>query len=178
MGIFKFGKNKEISLEVKDTETIKPLSYLKEDVSSKLNELNANLYNEEEAKRQMVALIERLPVTKQEQDFRDDLRRELYLMGYERSCDIGEEDLADEIALTDLEVSIFERINKALLTGKIQSVEKKFVQDNIVQVVDRIKVIIVDEKVHADLEKREAAPVDIVSIIEQLKEEEKNEDRE
>lgn len=126
----------------------------------------------------MVALIEHLPVTKQEQDFRDDLRRELYLMGYERSCDTGEEDLADEVALTDLEVSIFERINKALLTGKIKSLEKKFVQDNIIQVVDRIKVIIVDEKVHADLEKREATPVDIVSIIEQLKEEEKNEDRE
>ena len=120
MGIFNMKKIKGISPEVKEKETQKTLSYLKEDVSLKIKELNTNLYNEEEAKRQMTALVEHLPITREEKDFRDDLRRELYLMGYERNCDIGQEELADEVALTDLEVSIFERINKAMLSGKIK----------------------------------------------------------
>lgn len=177
MGIFSMKKIKGVSLEVQDKETKKTLSYLKEDVSLKMKELNTNLYNEEEAKRQMTALVEHLPITREEKDFRDDLRRELYLMGYERNCDIGQEELADEVALTDLEVSIFERINKAMLSGKIKSLDRFFLQENIISIVDRIKAMIIDEKIHADLERRDSMPVDIVNIIQDLKDEEKNEDR-
>lgn len=177
MGIFNMKKIKGISPEVKEKETQKTLSYLKEDVSLKIKELNTNLYNEEEAKRQMTALVEHLPITREEKDFRDDLRRELYLMGYERNCDIGQEELADEVALTDLEVSIFERINKAMLSGKIKSLERFFLQENIISIVDKIKAMIIDEKIHADLEKRDSEPIDIVGIIQELKNKEKNEDR-
>ena len=37
--------------------------------------------------------------------------------------------------------------------------------------------MIIDEKIHADLEKRDSEPIDILGIIQELKNKEKNEDR-
>lgn len=171
MGLFNFKKVNEVKFEIKEERKDKPLSYLKEDVSLKLKDLNNEIYNEEEAKKQMLVLIDHLPFIKQEKDFRDDLRRELYLTGYERQCDNGEEELADEVALTDLEVSIFEKINKEMLSGAIVSLKKQFVNNNILKIVDRIKLLTVKEKVSAELEKRAEKEIDIMKVIEDIQEE-------
>lgn len=168
MGMFNFKKMKEVKLEVINTKNSNQLSYLKEDVSSKVKELNDEMYDEEESKKQMSVLIERLPITAEEKDFRDDLRRELYLLGYERECENGKEELADEVALTEIEVDIFKQINNDLSVGKIEQNQKIFLVKNILKLVNMSKAKIVHEKLCSELERREVKKVDIVEILNQM----------
>ena len=58
-----------------------------------------------------------------------------------------------------------------------QVIKLYILQENIISIVDKIKAMIIDEKIHADLEKRDSEPIDIVGIIQELKNKEKNEDR-
>lgn len=171
MGIFNFKKVSEEKLKEKETNKPNPLSYLKEDVSEKLQQLNNNIYNEEEAKKQIQALMEHLPITRQEDEFRDDLRRELYLLGYERQCDNGEEELAEEVALTDLEVDILEKINAEILAGNLVPLKKSFVVKNIFRLMDRLKPLMSKDEVSSAPDKSKGTEIDIIKIIEDMESE-------